>query len=142
MLIRIISLILFLIVGIFITADWIHLFSKLKGVKNTIIVLLTGLLGPLSMFYWGIWVGIASILALMISLIPWSFLDLQVNIWFHLTRTLVFLWMSLKINTLTKEEMSSLKMINFNSLLHLIWQIVLGFLLYGFMVYLLWKIII
>lgn len=140
MLIKIVNIIVLLVIGIFIAIDWLGLISHLKGLKNTLFVLLAGLLGPLGMFYWGLWIGFASILGIVILLIPWSFLNLPVNGWFHLVRTLVFLWMSLKINTLTIDERASLKKLNFKSFLYLIWQNIQGFLLYGFVVYLIWKI--
>jgi len=141
MFIKIIFAIALLIVGVFVTLDWLSLFSRLKGARNTVSVVLAGLLGPLGMFYWGVWIGFASILGIIILLIPWSFLGLPVNGWFHLIRTLVFLWMSLKINSLTSDEKKLLKRIDFKSFLYLIWQNVQGFLLYGFVVYLLWKIL-
>lgn len=141
MFIKIIFTIALLTVGVFVTLDWLSLFSRLKSVKNAISVILAGLLGPLGMFYWGIWIGFASILGIITLLIPWSFLGLPINGWFHLVRTLVFLWMSLKINSLTGDEKISLKKIDFKNFLYLIWQNIQGFLLYGFIVYLLWKIL-
>lgn len=134
-------LLIALVVIAFLIPDLFKDASKLKENKivKSILVVLAGILGPLGMFYWGIRVGLASLLCLIILTLPLSYLGFGINSWLHLLIAFVYLRVSLKINTLSTEEKESLRKLDIRSFLLLIWTIIKNFLFYGFVWYLIWK---
>lgn len=123
--------------------SWLGLLTSLmkRGLSRACFTLLAGLLGPFGMFYWGLRVGIASFIGMAIFIIPWSFLAIPVNGWFHLVRTLVFLWMSLKINSLSDEGVKAMKNISFKAARYYTWEVIQAFLIYGVLAYFVIKLI-
>jgi len=129
-----------LILIIILTLDFSALFLKRDKSRNLLLILLSGILGPLGMFYWGLNIGISSLLGLMLFLLPYSFFSLSVNFWFHIIRVLVFIWVAFKISSLPNVEIQQIKKFSFTAILVHSWNTMLGFLLYSFLVYSLLKV--
>ncbi len=104
-----------------------------KNKKNWLSSLLIVIFGPFGMFFWGLRVGLASLVGIAVFILITTILSYGVDIKYQLLIRIVYLIIHVKLLRMDDQETENLRHIGVKEFLYLSSMILLNFLFFGFL---------